>query len=123
MGHMHANLVGTARLQLHAHMGVMVETAHQTVVSDRFLTAIFVNRHLLALPRMAANRRLHSAAACHCALNYRFIFAADGALLQLGNQIGLGLQRLRHHHKTRSIFVEPMHNTGARNLNQLGAVV
>lgn len=55
VGHVHADLVGTAGFQLDPHMGVRAETLEYAVVADRRLAAVG-DCHALAHTAVAADR-------------------------------------------------------------------
>src|SRR5690606_41635054 len=52
-----------------------------------------------------------------------FIDAADTARLQLLDQTRLRLQCLGHHHQAGGVLVQPMHDTSARHVDQVGHVM
>ncbi len=122
MSHVHADLVGTAGFQLHPHMGVRAEALEHTVVADRRLAAVG-DCHALAHAAVAADGRVDLATGSHHTNHDAFINAADRALLQLVDQVGLRLQGLGHHHQAGGVLVQAVHDAGARHVDDVGHMV
>ena len=56
-------------------------------------------------------------------MNEGAVFPRDCSRLQVLHQLGVGRQRFRHHHDSRSVLVQPLHDAGPRRLRQLGTVM
>lgn len=122
VGHVYTDLVGPAGFQLDPHVGVRAEAFQYTVVADRWLAA-FGHRHALTLPAVTTDRRIDLAACGHHTDHDAFIDAADTATLQLGNQLGLRLNGLGHHHQTGGVLVQAVDDAGTRDIDDVRYVV
>ncbi len=122
MTHVHADLVGPPGFQLDPHMGMRTEAFQHPIVADGRLATVH-NGHALALLAMTADGRVDGAAGDDHADDDGFIDAADTARLQLLDQTRLRLQCLGHHHQAGGVLVQPMHDTGARHVDQVGHVM
>ncbi len=122
MGHVHANLVGTAGFQLHAYVGVRAEALEHTIVADRRLAAVGY-RHALAHAAVATDGRIDLAASGHYTNHDALVDAADFTRLHLFDQLGLRLQSLGYHHQTRGVFIQAVNDTGARHVDDVRHMV
>ena len=122
MGHVHADLVGTAGFEFDPHMRVRAEAFEYAIVADRRLAAVG-HRHALAHAAVTADRRVDLATGGDHPDHDALVDAADRALLQLVDQVGLGLQGLGHHHQAGGVFVQAMHDTGTRHVDDVRHVV
>ncbi len=122
MGHVHANLVGTAGFQLHAHVGVRAEALEHTVVTDRRLAAIGY-RHALAHAAVATDRRIDLAAGGDYTNHDALVDTADFTRLHLFDQLGLRLQGLGYHHQARGVFVQAVNDTGTWHVDDVRHMV
>lgn len=122
MGHVHANLVGTAGFQLHAHVGVRAEALEHTVVTDRRLAAVGY-RHALAHAAVATDRRIDLAAGGHYTNHDALVDTADFTRLHLFDQLGLRLQGLGYHHQARGVFVQAVNDTGTWHVDDVRHMV
>ena len=111
--HVHADLVGAAGLQRHLDVRRAAETLQHAILADRGL-ARGDHRHLLAVARVAPDRRIHRAARDQVAGNYRLVHPSHFAALQLLHQAGMGAQAAGDHHHAGSFLVEPVHDARAR---------
>ena len=72
---------------------------------------------------MTADGRIDRAAGNDHPGNDGFVDAAHRACLQLGDQVGMGLQGLGHHHESGGVLVQAMDDAGTRHAVQRGYVV
>ncbi len=122
VGHVYANLVGTSGFQLDPYMGMGTEALQHTVVADGRLAALG-HGHALALPAMAADRRVDLAAGGDHTDHDALIDAADTAVLQLSNQLCLRLDGLGHHHQTGGVLVQAVDDAGTRYVDDIRHMV
>ncbi len=122
VGHVHADLVGTAGLQLHPYVGVRAEALEHAVVADRRLAAVG-DGHALTHAAVAADRGVDLAARGHHAHHDALVDTADAAFLQLVDQVGLRLQGLGHHHQTGGVLVQAVDDACARHIDDVRHVV
>ena len=71
---------------------MVAKALYYPVVSDRRLTAMGQDCHLLAVLGVAPHWGVYGAAAGHRANAHRAVLALDAALLQLAHQIMMGRQ-------------------------------
>lgn len=122
VGHVHADLVRAAGLQLDPGVGVGAEPLQHAVVADGLL-ATGHHAHALALLGAAADGRVDLATGGDHTDDDGLIDAADGPGLQLGDQLGVGLEGLGHHHQAGGVLVEAMHDAGPGHVGQVGGMV
>ena len=113
IGHMHADLVGAAGLQLTAHVS---ETG---IPSDNFVmghgrSAAGDHRHFLAVFGMAVDGRGNLAFILpQIADDNGLVSTGQAAVLQLIGQALMGTVVFRHDKQTAGVFIDAMHDTGA----------
>ena len=78
----------------------------------RFAAAARARRHLLAVRRIAADRRVDAASGLHHAPDEREVFLLDFAIVKLARQLLVRRVVLGHDHQARRAAVEPMHDAG-----------
>ena len=116
--HVHADLMRATGFEPATQQAQTGMPLHHVVMRDgRF--AQRVHHALGAVVRVAPDRRVDAAGAIDFTVHQRDVFALHSARLQLAHQIGLRDQRFGNHQQTRSVLVEPMHDTRARQFRDL----
>ena len=122
VGHVHANLVGTAGFELDPHVSVRPETLEHTVVADCWLATV-CDSHALAHAAVATDGGVDLATGSDHAHHDAFVDTADRALLQLVHQVGLRLQGLGHDHQTGGVLVQAVDDAGTWHVDDVGHVM
>ena len=122
MRHVYTDLVGTAGLELDPHVGMRTKPLEHPIVAHGRLAAIH-HRHALTLLPVAADGCINGSASGNHTHHDGLVDAADGASLELFDQLGLRLESLGHHHQAGGVLVQAMHDTGTRNVDQIGYAV
>ena len=124
---MNANLVGASSLKFAGHQGHRsldnLSVGQDFDVGGRGLAVGHHHSHLLAISGVAPNVTGDGLVFLHVTPGQSQVLPRDGPGLQLTNQRGLGLWGFGHHHQARRIAIEPMHDAGAGQLNQIGVKV
>ena len=120
--HVHADLVCASRFQAAFDIAVRLIAFQHGHMGYGFFAAEFDHGHFQAVVRVAADERFDFAvkrddAVCHSTVN-----PLHAAVLQLLHQVVLRGQRFGHHHQAAGVFVQAVHDAGARHLAQFGAV-
>ena len=122
VGQMHANLVGTARLQRTFDQGAVQKAFENAVMGARRFAGPD-HRHFGSLRGMAAHRRIDRATLFESPPRQCLVVALHRARLQLAHEIGLRFQGFGDDHQAAGVLVQPMHNTGTRQAFQCRRVV
>ena len=107
VGHVDADLVGAARLQLTADVGVATVTLHHFPMGHGLLGIAGGDSHLLAVGGMAANGGVHGAAVLpEGAADDALVNTVHGVILQLGSQHGVCQIVLCNSQQTGGVLVD-----------------
>ena len=110
---MHANLMRATRFELHAQQRMCPVALLDSIVRDRLAT-ITTHRHLGALRAMSTDRFIDGSPAGEHAQTQGQILAPHFALGECAHEHRLRRGRTRHHQQARGVFIEAVHDAGAR---------
>ena len=106
----HANLMGSAGLQVNLHEGGRTEGLDDVVVGDG-ITATLDHRELPLVTGVTANRRVNRAAQrIGQALHQRVVNLIDRALLESTLEFGVGALATSHDHQAARTHVQAVHD-------------
>src|SRR5690606_33166140 len=113
MRHVHADLVSTPGFQTQTQARMNTEMFHDAVVGYRRFTH-WVYGHMRTLGGGTADRLFHRAARGHMTNRHRVILTGNFAPWQRFHQASQSWDALRHHHQTRGVVIQTVHDTGTR---------
>ncbi|VFS63841.1 Uncharacterised protein [Kluyvera cryocrescens] len=119
VSHVHADLVRTSGFQTQPQTRVHTEVFHDAIVRDRRFTH-WVHRHMRTLGWMTADRFLNGTARSHMTNRHGLILTGNFTQLQRFHQTRLRRDGFRHDHQPGGVFIQTMHNTGARYVSNRG---
>ena len=117
MRRMNPDLVGAPTVQLAMQEAVGLPHPLGREIGAR-LFALTVHGHASTHPRIAPDRRINTKRFLDPAVTQRQVLALDRARGQLRHQIVIRRQGLGHHHQSRGVFVQSMHDARSRQLRR-----
>src|ERR1043166_1874226 len=116
---MHADLMGTTRVQLALEQGSVTETFEYAEISaGRFASG--VHRHARALYRVAPDRLFYGSASGDYPVCKRKVPARYTASLQVAAQAGVASQCPRTHQQSAGVLVEPVDDARPGHAGKVG---
>src|SRR3984957_2818354 len=115
MRQMQADLMGSARLELHRQVGVGAIALQYPIMRHRRPPAL-THGHAQPIAAIASDGRIDGTAPGHDAHAHRQILARHGARHELSRQRGLRFRAAGHNQQSAGVLVQPVNEACARQL-------